>query len=71
MKVATPDERELLANRVESSVAYFWQLAGGHKKPGHKLCRRLVAAEPRLKLADLRPDIWSREPNRRSTDPKS
>ncbi len=51
-------ERDALADAVESSVAYFYLIAGQHKKPGPKLCRRLVEAEPKLTLHELRPDIW-------------
>ena len=58
MQNATPEEREQLASLVDSTVAYFYQIAGGHKQPGPKLCKRLVSAEPRLTLTELRPDIW-------------
>lgn len=58
LKQATPDERETLASLVSSSVGYFYLIGGGHKKPGTGLCQRLVAAEPKLTLAELRPDIW-------------
>lgn len=68
MKEATPEEREALAKKVGSSVGYFWQLAGGHKKPGTDLCHRLVQAEPRLTLHELRPDVWLPPRGRRSTD---
>ena len=68
LKQATPEEREKLAKAVSSSVAYFYQIAGGHKKPGPALCKALVRAEPKLTLGELRPDIWTRETGRRSTD---
>lgn len=72
MKQATPEEREALAEKVGSSVGYFYQIAGGHKRPGSKLCRALVAAESRLTLSELRPDIWAdvlgAKRNRRATD---
>ena len=58
LKQATPEEREALATAVSSSVAYFYLLGGSHRRPSAKLCQRLVAAEPKLSLADLRPDIW-------------
>lgn len=61
LKQAGPEEREALAKKVGSSVAYFYQIAGGHKKAGAQLCKALVEAESRLTLAELRPDIWSRE----------
>lgn len=72
MQRSSPEEREALAKKVGSSVGYFYQIAGGHKKPGPKLCRKLVAAEPGLTLPELRPDIWPAAPSirvgRRSTD---
>ncbi|MGE5650925.1 MAG: hypothetical protein ACM34A_12080 [Bacillota bacterium] len=72
MQQSTPEEREKLAKEVGSTVGYFYQIAGGHKRPGPSLCKSLVAAEPRLTLGELRPDIWTREPaKRRSTDKKS
>lgn len=58
---AMPQEREALANAVESSVGYFWLIAGKHRKPGIGLCRRLVLAEPKLTLFGLRPDVWSEQ----------
>jgi hypothetical protein len=58
LKQATPDEREELAKKVDSSVAYFYQIAGRHKKPGTALCKALVEAEPKLTLHGLRPDVW-------------
>lgn len=73
LKQATPEERQALASKVDSSVAYFYQIAGDHKKPGPQLCKRLVRAEPSLTLAELRPEIWGVEPvtkrksNRRAT----
>lgn len=72
LRQSVRDEREALAKKVGSSVGYFYQIAGGHKKPGSQLCRKLVSAEPRLTLPELRPDIWSPIPSsrvgRRSTD---
>jgi hypothetical protein len=71
MQTSTPEEREKLANSVNSSVAYFYQIAGGHKKPGSQLCKKLVSADPRLTLIELRPDIWGEDQNRRSTEKNS
>lgn len=72
MQQSTPEERDALAKKVGSTVGYFYQIAGGHKQPGPKLCRKLVAAESKLTLPELRPDIWSPVPSsrvgRRSTD---
>ena len=58
LRQASPKEREELARRVGSSVAYFYLIAGGHRRPGTDLCKRLVDAEPKFVLACLRPDIW-------------
>lgn len=51
-----------LAEKVESSPAYLSQIAHGHRKPSPALCRRLVAAEPRLTLSALRPDVYETAP---------
>ncbi len=71
-KVATMNLRQLfdaidaeakreLAAKVDSNLVYLFQIAGGDRNPSPALARRLVQAEPRLKLHDLRPDIWSKE----------
>lgn len=74
LKQASAEERESLARAVESSVGYLYLLGGGHRKASSKLCQKLVAAEPKLTLGELRPDIWGRadEPksDRRATDPE-
>ncbi len=73
LKQASPDEREELAAEVKSSVAYFYLIGGGHRKPGTDLCKALVAKEPKLTLHELRPDIWEMPPDadqtHRATDP--
>lgn len=61
LKQASPDERQALAAKVESSVAYFYLIGGGHRNAGKDLCKALAAAEPKLTLHELRPDIWSAE----------
>jgi len=58
LKQSAPEEREALASSVDSSVGYFYLIAGGHRRPSTDLCKRLVHAEPRLSLAALRPDVW-------------
>jgi hypothetical protein len=54
-----------LAEKTDSSEEYLWQCATFNPKtgkprrrPGTKLCERLVAADPQLTLAKLRPDIY-------------
>lgn len=59
LRQASPEQREELASAVSSSVAYLYQIGGLHKKPSAKLCQMLVGAEPKLSLAELRPDIWA------------
>lgn len=59
LRSVAPEDRELLAEKVACSVAYFYQIAGGHRKPSAKLCKKLIEFEPRLSLAELRPDIWT------------
>jgi hypothetical protein len=61
LKQASPDEREALALAVGSSVGYFYLIAGGHRKAGTDLCKALVAAEPKLTLCGLRPDVWDEQ----------
>lgn len=53
-----PAERKVLAEAVGTSVDYLYLCSTNKRKPGPALCMRLVAAEPRLTLGDLRPDIW-------------
>lgn len=57
----TPAEREAFADAAGIAPAYLWQLATGRRSPSPKLARRLVECEPRLTLAELRPDIWPAE----------
>jgi hypothetical protein len=75
LQQATPEEREALAIAVKSSVGYFYLIGGGHRRASPGLCKRLVAAEPKLTLSGLRPDIWAeshpsgeQSPMRRATD---
>jgi hypothetical protein len=49
---------------------YLYQLAygiedsrtGRTRQPGIELCRRLIAADARLSLPELRPDVWGEQP---------
>jgi hypothetical protein len=73
LKQAAPDEREALAVIVKSSVGYFYLIGGGHRNPSNRLCKKLVAAEPKLTLCELRPDIWAdghEVPALSATDPE-
>lgn len=72
LKQATPCERKTLAEIAGTSVAYLYLIGGGHRNPSDKLCKRLVAAEPKLTLHELRPDTWdapTAPAHHRATDP--
>lgn len=59
LRTMTPTDRAELAQKAGRSVGYFYQIAGGHRKPSAVLSKQLVLIEPRLTLHELRPDIWS------------
>ena len=59
LRQASKVERQALADVVSSSVQYFYLIAGGHRRPGSRLCQLLVKHEPQLTLCKLRPDIWT------------
>lgn len=72
LKQAVPCDRKTLAAAAGTSVAYLYLIGGGHRRAGPELCKKLVAAEPKLTLCDLRPDIWAPSHEvapRRATDP--
>jgi len=62
-------ERTALALRIGRSPKYLHQLAYGTvdvktgevRQPSTALCKQLVAADPRLTLAELRPDVWGHD----------
>lgn len=58
LRQASQEEREALALAVDSSVGYFYLIAGGHRRPGASLSKLLVQKEPELTLSELRPDLW-------------
>ena len=62
LRTMTEAEREALAASVGSSVGYLRLIAGGHRRPSTDLSKKLVSAEPRLTLHDLRPDVWGDSP---------
>jgi len=41
MSRATKIERQRLADSAETSVAYLWQLSGGHRRPSSSLAEKL------------------------------
>lgn len=58
MRAASDSERERLATEASTSVAYLWQLAGGHRKASIELASRIQAASGGvITIAGLRPDI--------------
>lgn len=57
-KTLTPKQYAALAGKAETSPGYLDQIAWGHRKPSPKLARKLTAANRRLTLEDLRPDIY-------------
>lgn len=55
-------ERDEFAKRVGRgyAAAYLWMVATGHRRASPSLARALVEADPRLRLDQLRPDVWGR-----------
>lgn len=58
LRSMTEPERQVLAAKVDSSVGYLRLIAGGHRRPSTDLAKKLVEADGRLSLAELRPDVW-------------
>lgn len=58
LPILTAAEKRSLAAAAGTQYIYLFQMAAGARQPSPKLARRLVEADPRLKLADLRPDLW-------------
>ena len=58
----SPQERADIAKKVNKNEVYIYQCSTGFRNPSAKLCRDLVVADPRLTLAELRPDIWGEAP---------
>jgi len=61
LKTADQDERSRVADEAGTSVAYLYQIAGGHRKPSTDLAKKIAAAtKPPYKVgkADLLPDVW-------------
>jgi type VI protein secretion system component VasA len=49
-----------LAEQAECAPVYIDQLVSGFRKPSARLAQKLVAAEPRLTLEALRPDVYGK-----------
>lgn len=56
----TPNpKRQEVADTAGTSVAYLWQLAGGHRKASLEMAKRLQdASAGALTIEGLRPDIF-------------
>lgn len=48
----------VLAKKVGTVPAYISQCANGVRKPSPQMAKRLAAADRRLKLEDLLPDVY-------------
>ena len=63
LKSASMQERERVAADAGTTVAYLWQLAGGHSKPSARLAIRLEAASAgKMTREDLLPEFFVRDP---------
>lgn len=51
------DEKTDLAEKAETSVDYLYQVATDRRRAGLSLALRLIAADDRISLEMLRPDL--------------
>lgn len=61
----TPGGKQAFAKACGTSYTYISQCTGSGPGARHlsvKLCRRMIAADPRLTLEELRPDVWGSVP---------
>lgn len=61
LPLLTAAEKRSLATSAGTQYIYLFQMAAGARQPSPKLARRLVAADARLTLPDLRPDLWGEQ----------
>jgi transcriptional regulator with XRE-family HTH domain len=62
LRSASSDERERVAKRAGTSVAYLKQIAGGYSKPSAAMAVRLeVASDRRMLREDLLPEFFVRD----------
>jgi hypothetical protein len=68
----TPEQREELAKKVDTSVAYLYQLATRWqgKKPSLKLMTALARADSRLTLADMAEEFDEPPKQKPATEPE-
>lgn len=63
-EITTLDQRKLLADNCNTSVAYIYQISQGHRNVGHDLAKLFaiestkITPDSPMTLAKLRPDIW-------------
>lgn len=61
LKSYSIEERERVAKRAGTTVAYLKQIAGGHSRPSADLAVRLeLASDGRMTREDLLPDLFVR-----------
>jgi len=62
----TDSDKQSLAVKLKTSVAYLQQLAGGHRQAGLKIVSLIHGAtEGNVTQNDLRPDIFGPAPKKR------
>jgi len=59
LEILPRGEGKVFAEKVGTAYPYLYQIANGIRKPSPEFCQRLVDADPRLTLEELRPDIWA------------
>ena len=47
-----------LARTAGTNSQYLWSLASGNRRPGVDICARLIAADDRITMGMLRPDLF-------------
>lgn len=63
MKQASDSEREKVAEKSGTTVAYLWQLSGGHRKAGALLCQKIeLHTDGQVTRQELRPDYFGSPP---------
>ena len=68
LRMASDEEREQLASACETSIEYFYQIAGGHRAGSGRLIRKIEEESHRLtpnrivSRKIMRPDIFGPPP---------
>lgn len=59
LRSTNPDERNRVAREAGTTVAYLYQIAGGHRTPGPKMALAIErATSGQVTRSELRPDLW-------------